>query len=61
MTSLWAYLAKAYATPAFQESCPSDMEILMRYQRKVKAANALPMRRIIGLKEHRSLSIEEEE
>lgn len=34
LRALWRYLATAYATPAFRESCPSDQEIVYHWQTK---------------------------
>jgi hypothetical protein len=34
LTGLWSYLATAYQTPAFRNSCPSDQEIVEHWQNK---------------------------
>jgi chloride intracellular channel protein 2 len=34
LTGLWRYLATAYDTPAFRNSCPSDQEIVEHWQSK---------------------------
>lgn len=34
LTGLWRYLATAYETPAFRNSCPSDQEIVEHWQSK---------------------------
>jgi hypothetical protein len=37
LTYLWRYLKNAYATDAFQESCPADREIITHYNLKVRS------------------------
>ena len=34
LAALWGYLAAAYETPAFRNSCPSDQEIVEHWQSK---------------------------
>lgn len=39
LTGLWSYLATAYETPAFRNSCPSDQEIIEHWQGKAECSS----------------------
>lgn len=57
LSYLWRYLARAYETDAFKESCPADREIITHYTDKVKSGSAkIPVRsQLMG--EERTFSI----
>jgi hypothetical protein len=57
LTYLWRYLANAYDTDAFKESCPADREIITHYDGKASTRAKLPVRRSQLMGEDRTFSI----
>jgi len=58
LSYLWRYLARAYDTDAFKESCPADREIITHYTDKVKSTAAkIPVRHSQLMGEERTFSI----
>lgn len=57
---VWRYLGRAYATEAFQESCPADREIITHYQTKATSKPQIPHGASQLLGEDRTFSIPEE-
>jgi len=55
LTYLWRYLARAYDTDAFKESCPADREIITHYTDKVKSGKHPVRSQLMG--EQRTFSI----
>jgi len=54
---LWRYLANAYDTEAFRESCPADREIITHYQDKASCPAKIPRKAAQLMAEDRTFSV----
>ncbi|VDN12418.1 unnamed protein product [Dibothriocephalus latus] len=56
LRSLWAYMSRVYAVPAFKVSCPSDRDILLHHFERVTFPTPVDrtatQRRILALEEN---------
>jgi hypothetical protein len=57
LTYLWRYLKRAYASDAFQESCPADREIITQYNLKATNEPQIPTSKSQLMGEDRTFSI----
>lgn len=55
--AIWRYLAQAYETEAFRESCPADREIILLYSEKASCKPNVPNRRAELMDEVRDFSV----
>lgn len=60
MTHIWKYLSHVYETKAFSESCPSDREIIMHYEKKAVKTTTTSIK-VMLMKDQRTESIPTQE
>ena len=56
LSYLWKYLSQVYKTKAFGESCPSDREIIMHYEKKAVKTTSTSIK-ITLMKDRRTESV----